>query len=98
MKKNEFLRMLKACTAFSYEGYTLYYKPTKLCNIEKKTREKFKNIEDAYENATIDGVPLKEIVESMPSEEAFKAPMFDDSENKIFTEEESRMFWPEDYE
>lgn len=39
---------------------------------------KYGSIEEAYEKAVIDGVPLKEIVEETPEDEMFGSGSFDD--------------------
>lgn len=92
---------------FEHRRYLLEYKPTCLTDFETDKKTRFKNIEDAYENAVIEDKPLKKLVDDAPTVRDLWYPKdengeeecicFDDGGIKIVSPEEARRLWPEDY-
>ena len=70
MKKDTFLHEMKGCS-ITIGDWTLPDKPTKLVNYKTDEEIKFKNVADAYENAVIDGKPLKQIVDESTLDDLF---------------------------
>ena len=109
MKKDVFLHEMKRMRSITFEHrrYLLEYKPTCLTDFETDKKTRFKNIEDAYENAIIEDKPLKKLVDDAPTVRDLWYPKdengeeegicFDDSGIQIFSPEEARRLWPEAY-
>lgn len=62
MLKDTFLHIMKT-NCLKIGDYILFRKPCTLWNSKTDSEVDFKSVEDAYNNAIIDGKPLKEIVE-----------------------------------
>ena len=64
------------------EGYLLYTK--NVCQLVKKMPDgnedivKFRNLEDAYERAFVDSVPLREVIETADENDMFGGGTCDD--------------------
>lgn len=94
MRKDTFLHEIKGGSA-SFGDWTLWPKPTMLVNDKTGEKIKYKNVADAYENAVIDGKPLKDIISEMELQDMYSSDGFtlDDRDIMVFKD----MF-PEDFE
>lgn len=91
MTKSTFLHEMKE-RGVAFGDWTLWAKPCVLINYDTGQEIKYKNVEEAYENAVVDGTPLKKIVEESTMDELFGVTL-DDSDIMVFKD----MF-PEDFE
>lgn len=97
MKKDTFLHEIKG-QSVTIGDWTLWHKPTHLVNNVTDEVIEYKNVADAYENAVIDGRPLKEIVEESTIDDLFAENyIIDDSDIMIMSLEEMAEEWPEEY-
>ena len=68
MTKEQFVEFMENRVGADIAGYAIYSDP---CGITKDDTEEvimYDSIEDAYERAVLDGVPLKEIVANLSEE------------------------------
>ena len=90
MRKDTFLHEFKG-SSFSIDQHWISSKPPKIINWETEEEIKFKDINDLYENAEINGRPLKSIVEESEIGDLFGATL-DDSDLQLLTPEEAEKY------
>lgn len=91
MRKDTFLHEVKGGSV-TIGNWTLWHKPTRLVNDVTGERISFKNIDEAYEQAVIDGRPLKEIVAEMRITDLYDDVLLDDSDIQILSSEEAEEY------
>lgn len=98
MRKDTFLHEIKGGSA-RFGEWTLWPKPTELINDSTGEVLKYKNVADAYENAVIEGRPLKDLVEEMDLDDLYYPDdnTLDDTGIMIMSLEEAAEEWPEEY-
>ena len=84
MTKKEFLNSLSNWSLWSYDHYDIDCKNAKLINAKSGKTEKYKSLDDLYENAILDGKPLKEIAAENTRQYLFSV-VIDDSDIMLQT-------------
>ena len=80
MTKKEFLYEVTTGNCPTFSGFTLYAKKKQkavLANADTEEEFQFKDAEDAYENATVNGETLKDIVDRSAYEDMFVTTLDD---------------------
>lgn len=85
MTKDTFFHKLKGGSCPLINGYRIYYKKKgiQVINFETDDTKIYKNLEELFENCTLNGDRLKDIVDKSTLEEMFYKDSLDDSGNII---------------
>lgn len=107
MEKDAFLHEMKRLGSITFEHrrYLLEYRPTCLTDFQTGKRTRFKNIEEAYDNAIIGKISLRQLVADAstvrelwyPEEKMGKGITIDDSDIQIVSIEDAKKLWPDAY-
>ena len=90
MTKDTFLHELRD-KSFCLDQYKVTSQPPKIINLDTKAEVEFKDIEMLYEEAIINGKPLKDIVSESEIGDIFGVTL-DDWDIQILTPEEAKKY------
>lgn len=94
MTKDTFLHEWKG-RIIHIRNWRLDSKPTKIINENTREAVEYKSVEEAYENAVLNNISLKDIVAESNYEDLFSVTLDDSSIQILSPEEMKRLGWDE---